>query len=187
VPAATAAAAAPTTTSGEAPHHEHGAGSHEEVPTPAATATPSPTATRDLPRPELPDLGKTFTQDGASTFAGYYVRVLNYSRNSGDVTPLKAISSPDCTACSYDVEVIDKTRELGYSHIGLNTEFRGTWHKKWDPQAGVSEMDVIVDRAAHQVVDREGNVVTDVPELSEATFWLSLHWTGDRWEVSEAD
>ncbi len=59
--------------------------------------TPTPTATRDLPRPELSDVGRTFTEDGASTFANYYVRVLNYSRNSGDVELLKSISDAGCS------------------------------------------------------------------------------------------
>ncbi|MEW1957261.1 DUF6318 family protein [Kineococcus sp. NPDC059986] len=187
VPAATAAAAAPTTTSGEAPHHEHGAGSHEEVPTPAATATSSPTSTRDLPRPELPDLGKTFTQDGASSFAVYFTRVMNHARSTGDSTLLRSLSTDDCSGCQTYADEVDMYREKGYVSTGTILQFEGTHVLSWDPASGETDMDIDLSRPAHQLLAADGSLIEDVPAESDLTGYLWLKWTDDHWVVREVE
>lgn len=160
------------------------------TPTPSKTrATPlrsTPTTTRSLPAPELSELGTTFTQDGASAFAGYYVQVLNYSRNTGDVELLRSISDPGCSGCDYDVQEVTGYLTHGYSHVGLETRFRETWFTSWDPASGEIQMDVTVDRAPHVIVDASGHEVEQVPGLTGETFFLWLKWLNGHWMVWEA-
>ncbi|WP_432562804.1 DUF6318 family protein [Kineococcus sp. SYSU DK003] len=154
---------------------------------PDTSSQPAPTATRVLPAPELSELGTTFTQDGASAFAGYYVQVLNYSRNSGDAGPLRAISDAGCSGCSYNIDEIQKMLEGGYSHVGLETRFRGTWYLQWSPDIGEIQMDVYVDRDPHVIVDENGREAAQIPGAKEASFFLWLKWVDGRWLVWETE
>lgn len=183
-PAPAAAATSTATSTSGGTHHEHDGAHTAEAP--AETPTPTPTATRDLPRPDLSDVGKTFTEDGASTFANYYVRVLNYSRNTGDVELLKSISDAGCSGCDYDVSHVQGMLQHGYSHMGLETQFVGTTNLAWHPETHEIQMDVIVNRPPHEIVDASGAEIEQVPGLTEAQFFLWLRWSGDRWIVWEA-
>lgn len=164
---------------------------------PVATPTPSetqetsprsaPTTTRSLPAPELSELGTTFTQDGASAFAGYYIQVLNYSRNTGDVALLHSISDSGCSGCDYDIREITGYLTHGYEHVGLETRFRETWFRSWDPAIGEIQMDVTVDRPPHVIVDASGHEIEQVPGLTGETFFLWLKWIDGHWIVWEAE
>nr|WP_246314432.1 DUF6318 family protein [Kineococcus aurantiacus] len=158
----------------------------EPTPEVSASATPSPTATRDLPVPELSELGKEFSQEGSGAFAIYYVQVLNYSRNSGDVEVLRSISAPDCAACDDDVREVSFYLAHGYSHDGLETQFRKIEFGSWEPATGDSQMQVYVDRPAHSVIDRGGTVIDEAPGATDASFYLWLKWVDNHWLVWEA-
>jgi hypothetical protein len=155
------------------------------TPEPVASATPSSTVTRNLPVPE--PIPQEFSELGATGFASYYVKVLNYSRNSGDVELLRSISDAGCSRCDYDIREVQEMLDKGYSHVALETQFRATLNQTWDPSIGDSQMDVVVNRAEHTIVDSEGQELSRVPALEEATFSLWLRWVDDRWLVWEVE
>lgn len=87
-------------------------------PTPSQSASPSasptPTLTpsavykpadasgpaQNVPVPVLPEVAKTETKEGAEAFTKYWFEVLDYSYQTGDVSNLQKITSPNCDYCS---------------------------------------------------------------------------------------
>ncbi len=74
----------------------------------------------------------------------------------------------------------------GYSHVGLETQFVGTTNLSWQPDTGDMQMDVIVNRPPHQVIDKDGQEIEQVAGVTEAQFFLWLRWIDGRWIVWEA-
>lgn len=68
-------------------------------PTPTTLATSAPTATPTGPtEPVLPDAAKADTAQGAAKFVEYYIALMNYAANTGDVGPMRAMASK-CDGC----------------------------------------------------------------------------------------
>ncbi|CAN7240909.1 DUF6318 family protein [Arthrobacter sp. LjRoot14] len=86
----------------------------------SATATPSPTPTptaaykpadakgkaQNVPVPVLPEAAKAETKEGLEAFAKYWYSTLSYAYETGDVTPLQAVSETTCTSCLRVKEVV---------------------------------------------------------------------------------
>lgn len=157
------------------------------TPTPSATpvVTPTPVATKDFPVPEQDDLSRTFTVDGAGTFAAYFTRVLNYSRATGDPTLLRSISQADCQGCEYYAAVIDEYRSKGYSSDGFIIQFTGTRVDSWDPDTGEIGLTILITRPAFNTTDRDGHVLGSAPAESNGEFWIDLKWVEGHWMVWE--
>ncbi|WP_222423228.1 DUF6318 family protein [Arthrobacter woluwensis] len=82
--------------------------------TPAsATASPSPSAVAkpvykpatatskalNVPVPVIPEAAKRETPDGAKAFVGYWVAMLSYAYETGDVKTLDTLGAPECRLC----------------------------------------------------------------------------------------
>jgi hypothetical protein len=75
-----------------------------------STATPSPAASykpadangraQNVPVPVLPEVAKTETKEGLEAFAAYWFEQVNFAYESGDVTGVQAVTSPNCEFCS---------------------------------------------------------------------------------------
>lgn len=84
--------------------------SKTESATPSATPTPSPTAVyrpadasgpaQNVPIPVLPEVAKTETKEGLEAFAAYWFEQVNFAYESGDVSGVQAVTSPNCEFCS---------------------------------------------------------------------------------------
>jgi hypothetical protein len=157
--------------------------------TPAATpaATPTSVATADFPVPEQDDLSRTFTVDGASTFAAYFTRVLNYARATGDPTLLRSISDPRCSGCTFYAAEIDEYRTRGYASKDFLLQFTGTRVESWDPEGGRISLTVTMTRPAYNTTDREGNVIGSAPAESDAEGRMDLRWIEGHWVAWEVE
>jgi len=82
--------------------------------TPAsATASPSPSAVAkpvykpatatskalNVPVPVMPEAAKKETPEGAKAFVGYWVAMLSYAYETGDVKTLDTLGAPECRLC----------------------------------------------------------------------------------------
>ncbi|MBP1137454.1 hypothetical protein JOE31_003686 [Arthrobacter sp. PvP023] len=93
----------------------------------SATATPSPTPTptaaykpadakgkaQNVPVPVLPEAAKAETKEGLEAFAKYWYQTLSYAYETGDVTPLQAVSTTTCTSCLRVKEVVEAWHSEG--------------------------------------------------------------------------
>lgn len=79
-------------------------------PSPTSTPTPTPSAVykpadasgpaQNVPVPVLPEVAKTETKEGAEAFTKYWFEQLNYAYQTGDVSAIQAMTSPDCKYCN---------------------------------------------------------------------------------------
>lgn len=77
---------------------------------PSATPTPTVTAAyvpasaqgraQNVPVPVLPEVAKTETKEGLEAFVSYWYSALSYAYETGDATPLQAVSGPNCVFCT---------------------------------------------------------------------------------------
>lgn len=119
---------------------------HQAVTTPAPS-TPAPSAgplttgpgiqPGEKP-PVLPEGAKQHTRDGATSFAGYYLRALDWSIATNDPFLLRAISAASCSACRRQIIGLLKVQRSGTKLTGgrltiLNFELvRNTYSIKAD-------------------------------------------------------
>ena len=83
----------------------------------SATATPSATAiykpadakgkAENVPVPVLPEAAKAETKEGLEAFAKYWYATLSYAYETGDTSPMEAISSTTCASCLRVKEVVE--------------------------------------------------------------------------------
>ena len=77
---------------------------------PSATPTPTPSAVykpadasgpaQNVPVPVLPEVAKTETKEGAEAFTHYWFDHLNYAYQTGDVSSVQSLTSPNCHYCN---------------------------------------------------------------------------------------
>ncbi|MCC3302800.1 DUF6318 family protein [Arthrobacter sp. zg-Y895] len=101
---------------------DSGAGESPSNPASTASETPTPTPTprakykpasaegpaENVPLPVMPEEAKVQSKEGLEAFARYWYEAANYGYETGDVGPVQAISSPDCTACLNYYDVVDQ-------------------------------------------------------------------------------
>ncbi|WAP51276.1 DUF6318 family protein [Arthrobacter sp. ATA002] len=95
-------------------------GSASPSATTSATATPTPTPTavykpataegpaENVPLPVMPELAKQESKEGLEAFAEYWYSLINYGYETGDVGPVRTVSSSPCSVC-----------DVYYSTVGL--------------------------------------------------------------------
>ena len=75
---------------------------------PSATPTPTSAAYRpataegpaeNVPLPVMPDLAKEESKEGLEAFGDYWFSLINYGYETGDATPVREISAPECSIC----------------------------------------------------------------------------------------
>jgi hypothetical protein len=80
-----------------------------------SSPSPSPPSAEPSakPTPEQPPVSREDTQEGAVAFTFYFVDVLNYTSESGNVSTLDSLSAGSCVACGNIVDVTRKTYKAG--------------------------------------------------------------------------
>ena len=68
--------------------------------------------------PEQPPEMNKADEAGAAAAARYYLNAYSYAWNTGDTTPIKAISDEECAFCQREIEQIDEFYSNGYWATG---------------------------------------------------------------------
>ncbi|WP_253951301.1 DUF6318 family protein [Paenarthrobacter sp. CM16] len=56
---------------------------------------------QNVPVPVMPELAKENSKAGLEAFIGYYYAVGNYADETGDISGIRTLTTPDCKACTY--------------------------------------------------------------------------------------
>ncbi|WP_423183842.1 DUF6318 family protein [Arthrobacter sp. NyZ413] len=72
------------------------------TPTPAAVYKPATSTGRaeNVPVPVLPEAAKANSKEGLEAFARYWYDLMNFAYQTGDLTPVDAVSGAGCNSCS---------------------------------------------------------------------------------------
>lgn len=135
-----------------------------------------------LEKPELSEVAKVNDNNGAEAFARYFIKVVEYTWDSGDSTLLREISLPSCEWCEYvasstEQREADKgwVRNLRATIIDVQPafevpEYPGLWH-----------VETVVETEAHQEYDG-----TELKEVGKERTRLAIQIRHgeDGWEIS---
>ncbi|WP_281285710.1 DUF6318 family protein [Aeromicrobium flavum] len=145
-------------------------------PTSAATAPANPDATL----PPMPEVASEFTPNGASTFVRYYVGVLSYAGQTGDVDELTRLSDSNCGGCSDYIRFFRETY-AGGGWIRGRTWVNGDTQLWFDSsQDGETRATTSVRIAAGTLKpDSESNPTNAPASAHKVTFGLTFdgNWT----------
>ncbi|WP_434617214.1 DUF6318 family protein [Arthrobacter sp. A5] len=73
---------------------------------------------QNVPLPVKPPLADEFSKAGIEAFARYWYETLSYAYETGDTTPIDAITDPSCTTCANAKEVATGWHEGGRWLVG---------------------------------------------------------------------
>ena len=165
-----------------------------ESATPSATPTPTPTAVykpadatgraQNVPVPVLPEVAKTETKEGLEAFARYWFELLGYSYETGDVTQISAITSPNCTMCESAKEVQkgwhEDGRWLGGGKVttpSVSTNFRVA-------ADGNYQVAVQVSQEALSYYNPDGSMDSTDPKPADSGSLMLAVYTHGAWFVN---
>lgn len=144
---------------------------------PDATPTPTVTATP----PEMPEIAREESSEGATAFLQHYVEVLNHAATTGDVEELKRLSSSDCSGCQKYIDAFVETYAAG----GWMRE--GEWSFEEVHVRSIGHEVFLTTEMA--IASRLFQVDSDSPESrsepSHDLLTFALARTEDGWEVTQ--
>ncbi len=82
-------------------------------PKPKSEATKTAPANPEATLPPMPAAANEFTPSGANEFVAYFVEVLEYASQTGDLEELRRISRGDCGGCQGYMDLFTEIRESG--------------------------------------------------------------------------
>lgn len=120
------------------------------APSASATPTPKPASSdgpaENLPVPKKPALADEKSKAGMHAFAKYWFELLSYAYKSGDLVPIRAVTSNECSQCKrVNVVISDWHSEGRWMEGGqirieeIDDRFVETTHKSYNPVVLISQ------------------------------------------------
>ncbi|AFR30793.1 DUF6318 family protein [Arthrobacter sp. Rue61a] len=134
------------------------------VSVPAASATPSASPVykpadatgkaQNVPVPVMPELAKENSEAGLEAFIGYYYAVGNYANETGDISVLGTLSTPECKACAYFQKASTDSYNNGRWMVGGHMDVPAM-EVEWDSRttSTVVRVQVIQDAISYRNAD----------------------------------
>ncbi|MCC3269948.1 DUF6318 family protein [Arthrobacter gengyunqii] len=155
------------------------------APAPAAAYKPATAEgpAENVPLPIMPELAKRESKEGLIAFGAYWFSLLNYGYETGDASPVKALSTPECQLCElYYVDL-----EEGYENddwiqggkISISSsgsQFQKTSEGRYQLLLSIRQ-GAGVNRGPNGVIYGEGSAGDKqaTAQIMEATY-VSNHW-----------
>lgn len=101
-----------------------GACSPDDPPPAAPTSAPTTAANPDATLAPMPDVATEDSHSGVTQFLKYYLDVLSFASETGNVTELVRLSAASCDACTSYVAAIEDIYRSGGSITGGDRSFK---------------------------------------------------------------
>lgn len=163
--------------------------------TPAPTPTPTPSYSQasgagpaaNLERPALPPAARQDTKEGLLAFVEYWFELVDYTYQTGDPEPLRAVTTPECGVCGGMYNRIPETYANGGWVEGglvemekLESAFVLTPENRRQATMSVRQKVMVFRDGTGKSVDVVAGNLHSRHMLIEATY------TGDGWYVDTA-
>ena len=167
------------------------AGCGEDEPRPKfedpTSASPSKSASPEEPvEPTPPAAMEGDDVAGAKAFVEYYFAVAAYAQNTGDVSSLRELGLPGCTACRGGVEAIERIYRAGGSISGAAYELEATTASPSQGSSRVSIWDLTAEvNATPQTVKKSAQASAEVDKSSTFELHLVAVHQRAKWRMAE--
>lgn len=151
-------------------------------PTPASSTGPA----RNIPAPELPEAATKETDEGLTAFANYWIELLSYGYQTGDLKEFDKITKPGCETCSNITSDIKATYSKKGWIVGGESSFVDFNAAKGKFAADVSGLYsrlTKVQQNAATEFDSKGKVVESAPAkpAGDELFIVYASYESGRW------
>jgi len=143
--------------------------------------TESPTAAApDIPPPDPADYAgmDENTPEGAEQAFRYYIAVLTWSRQSGNVKPLEKLQSRDCALCSE--LTADVTAHANEGQLWEDVTIEDTGTENFDSTNYQLEVGYVFNLSEHLAPDSSG-----MTPAQEWTGVAGMTWSASGWVIEE--
>jgi hypothetical protein len=133
-----------------------------------------------VPGPEAAQRSDT----GAKAFGVFYVKLLDYTYATRDVTPLRQASDRSCKLCSGIANDVGKYQQPGYTWHGGRITLKDLTISRPSPTQPVIVANVSI--TALNVTNPNGQRDPySGPAYPRAQFMITEKWTGNRWIAAD--
>ncbi|MCC3291902.1 MULTISPECIES: DUF6318 family protein [unclassified Arthrobacter] len=174
---------------------DSGAGESPSSPASTASETPTPTPTpsakykpasaegpaENVPLPVMPEEAKVQSKEGLEAFARYWYEAANYGYETGDVGPVQAISSPDCTTCLNYYEVVDNGFRENDWIANANIDVRDAYSDYVLTPEGRYQALAQFTQDAMEYYGPEGLQGNEEADVAPSVQLFEATWNGDKW------
>jgi hypothetical protein len=145
-------------------------------------AAPSSGAGGPVPTPGSQAAERSDT--GAKTFGVYYVKLLDYTYATRDVTPLRQVSDPVCKLCIGIAADVAKYAKPGYTWQGGRISLRDLTISQPSPTQPVVVANVSITALTVTKPNGQRDPYSEAAH-SRAQFMITEKWTGNGWTVTD--
>ncbi|MEE1620065.1 DUF6318 family protein [Zafaria sp. J156] len=180
----------PETSSGAAPTSSaalsSSAAPSSASPTPVPASSTGPA--ENWPVPEMPAEAKEQTAEGLKAFVEYYFDLINYTGQTQDSAPLKAVTSRSCELCATAfIDVADLNKEAGAWIVGGEHDVTVFTSHSEEAGTGIATFGVVV--APMTIYNSDGTLNGEAEEEEDILGAISTEfddgWTVVGFDVSE--
>ncbi len=151
---------------------------------PAPTASSGPNGIVPIPTPGA--RASEYSEVGAIVFNEYWVMTLDFLYATLDVEPFRAVSSPECSFCTYVIDLHGPRRDQGYIYQGGRLTITGSVVNQFEGSSATVTTIVSVTELA--ITDPLGNRDPESgPAYPRYQLVNLLRWTGDGWSVLDSN
>jgi hypothetical protein len=135
----------------------------------------------NVPVPVMPEAAKKKTPEGAKAFVGYWVAMLSYAYETGDVKTLDTLGAPECRLCHSQPRNIEALWSNG-SWVEGGKLRTAAVEVKVAPRAGRVGLVAQVDQAGLKLHNATGRVIRSGDKQVSAIAF-TLHFANGGWSI----
>lgn len=111
---------------------------------------------KNVPKPVMPEEMKEETPEGAKAAVQYWWDTVTYLQRTGDLEPLREVSSDECDFChDYALDVVDHYEDGGW-HTGMEVDVTSALTGVHDTNKRILQVTTLLDTSEAQVFDKNG-------------------------------
>lgn len=153
-----------------------------EPPTPTASSGPNGV----VPIPQRPPLADEQSAEGAVAFNEYWTLTLDFLYATLDVEPFRAVSSPECTFCTYVIDLHGPRLDQGYVYQGGRITIVDSFVNAFE--GATATVTTVVSVTELVVTDPQGNLDAESgPALPRYQLLSRLTWSEQGWIALDVD
>lgn len=141
------------------------------------TVAPAPAVTRPAP------YEGGLNESDATTFAAYYLEVLNYTRQTNDSSELRRISDPSCEDCLGIADVTDQFAHFGMYYANPDIVFEQAFLEYYDEVSGEADVRLTMSGDLGVVNNADGTTQGSPFPFDHAEAMVLARFTSSGWRL----
>ncbi|WP_427018303.1 DUF6318 family protein [Pseudarthrobacter sp. P1] len=163
------------------------------LPTPSGTATPTAAPVykpadatgpaQNVPVPVKAALADEFSKAGIEEFSKYWYETLSYAYETGDMSPMEAITDPGCSTCANVKEVVTGWHSEGRWLVGGKMEVFRVQSDYVAQSNGTYQAIAFVQQGGVDYYNADGTIHKSAPTTKPITDIFVARYSDGHWKA----